>query len=89
MSAAPLHVVIHHDINRSGKAAVVITAYLDYPHPNIIFAFRSGSCRVPLHKLPALAKAIEVDPAELLRLGLAEYNPDLLSVIDGYLIHPS
>lgn len=85
MSAAPLHVIIHHAINSSGRAANDIAADLGYPNPNIISAFRSGSCRVPLHKLPALAMAIDLDPSELLRLGLSEYNPCLLATIDDYL----
>lgn len=86
MSTVPLHVILHHAINFSGRAAIDIAADLGYPNPNIISAFRSGSCRVPLHKLPALSASVGLDPSETLRKALEEYNPQLLHVIEEYLL---
>ena len=43
---------------------------------------KSGSMRMPLTKIPALAAALELDPAELLKLALSEQSPDLLQVIE-------
>jgi hypothetical protein len=43
---------------------------------------KSGSMRMPLTKIPALATALALDPAELLKLALSEQSPDLLQVIE-------
>ena len=43
---------------------------------------KSGSMRMPLTKIPALAVALALDPAELLKLALSEQSPDLLQVIE-------
>lgn len=43
---------------------------------------KSGSMRMPLTKVPALAAALDLDPAELLKLALSEQSPDLLQVIE-------
>ena len=43
---------------------------------------KAGSMRMPLTKIPTLAAALELDPAELLKLALSEQSPDLLQVIE-------
>ena len=58
-----------------------IAAKLGYPKGNIISMFRTGECRVPLDKIPALAAALHVDVAHLMRLGLEQYWPDKMQVI--------
>jgi hypothetical protein len=54
---------------------------LGYPRANIISMFKTGHTRVPLEKIPDLAKAIRVDPALLMRLGLDQYWPGKLDVL--------
>jgi len=58
-----------------------IAAALGYERPNIISMFKTGETKVPLDKIPTLAKAIKVDPAHLMRLGLEQYWPDQMQVI--------
>ena len=45
--------------------------------------FKYGEVKVPLDKIPALAKALEVDPAHLFRLALEQYWPALGETIQG------
>lgn len=58
-----------------------IALKLGYARPNIISMFKSGEAMVPLAKVPALAEALCVDAAHLLRLGLEQYWPEKYKVI--------
>ena len=44
-----------------------IAAEIDYDKPNMISMFKRGEARVPLDKIPLLAKALGVDPAHMFR----------------------
>lgn len=43
---------------------------------------KAGSMKLPLNKVPALAAALSLDPAAVLRAALVESSPDLLAVIE-------
>ena len=43
---------------------------------------KTGSMKMPLNKIPALAAALKLDPVELLKTAMSETSPDLLQVID-------
>lgn len=47
--------------------------------------FKQGATRIPINKVPAFARSMDVDPAELLRLWLVEYEPEMLATIEGSL----
>ena len=49
----------------------------------MISMFKSGATKVPLEKIPQLAKALDVDPIHLFRLGLDQYWPELKETIAG------
>ena len=55
------------------KSQREIAADLGYEKSNIISMFKSGEAKVPLDKLPALARSLNVDLGFLLRLGLEQY----------------
>jgi len=78
---------ITHKIRISGKTQVEIASELGYDKPNIITMFKHGRTRIPLDKVGLLAKALEIDPALLLKRVMGEYMPDTLaalqSVLDG------
>jgi transcriptional regulator with XRE-family HTH domain len=59
-----------------------IAAEIGYGKPNMISMFKRGEVRVPLDKIPALAKALEVDPGHLFRLALEQYWPGLGKIIE-------
>jgi hypothetical protein len=54
---------------------------IGYDKPNLISMFKRGEARVPLDKIPLLAKALGVDPAHLFRLSLEQYWPDRGEII--------
>jgi len=58
-----------------------IAAEIDYDKPNMISMFKRGEARVPLDKIPLLAKALGVDPAHMFRLALEQYWPDRGDII--------
>lgn len=59
-----------------------IAAALGYEKSNIITMFKQGHTKVPLGKVKALAHALNVDPAYLIRLVIREYHPDMWSAIE-------
>jgi transcriptional regulator with XRE-family HTH domain len=58
-----------------------IAAEIGYDKPNLISMFKRGEARVPLDKIPLLAKALGVDPAHMFRLALEQYWPDRSEII--------
>lgn len=72
-------------INQSPFKQNEIADKIGYVNPNIITLFKKGRTRVPIYKVPMLAKVFGVDPGLMLRRYLAEYEPKLLEVIEGHL----
>src|SRR4051794_36737889 len=60
-----------------------IAAQIGYSGPETVRAFADGTAKVPLDKLPALAKALECDAAALFRLGIAQYWPGDVNVLEA------
>jgi transcriptional regulator with XRE-family HTH domain len=58
-----------------------IAADIGYEKANMISMFKRGEVKVPLDKIPALAKSLHVDPGHLFRLALEQYWPGLGSTI--------
>jgi transcriptional regulator with XRE-family HTH domain len=63
------------------KSQREIASEIGYDKPNMISMFKRGEARVPLDKIPALAKAINVDPAFLFRLAMEQYWPDAAAAL--------
>ena len=54
------------------KSQKEIAEEVGFINPNILSLFKSGASKIPLDRVPALAKALEVDPAYLMRLSLEQ-----------------
>jgi transcriptional regulator with XRE-family HTH domain len=67
---------------RGVKTQREIAAEIGYDKPNMISMFKRGECKVPLEKIPALAKALGADPRHLFLLALAQYWPGEEAVIE-------
>jgi transcriptional regulator with XRE-family HTH domain len=52
-----------------------------FPHPNMLSMIKNGKSRLPLQKVPALAEALEIDPALLFRSALSEIWPGYERVV--------
>ena len=62
-----------------------IAAEVGYDKPNIISMFKRGETKVPLDKVLLLAKALDTDPAHLIRLGLEQSIPGFNAIMDDLL----
>lgn len=60
-----------------GKNQRQIAHEIGYEKPNMISMFKRGEAKVPLDKIPALAKALNVDPAFLFKLAIQQYWPEM------------
>lgn len=60
-----------------GKTQREIAQEIGYEKPNMISMFKRGEAKVPLDKIPALAKALNVDPAFLFKMAIQQYWPDI------------
>ncbi|HYG87006.1 MAG TPA: hypothetical protein VD978_12170 [Azospirillum sp.] len=58
------------------KSQRQIANELGYDKGNIISMFKTGEAKFPLHKLPALARSLNIDLAFLVRLGVEQYFAD-------------
>lgn len=64
-----------------GKNQRDIAAEIGYDKPNPINMMSKGTMKVPLNKVPGLAKALNVDPAFLMRLAMNQYWEDAADAI--------
>lgn len=62
-----------------------LAAALGYANESVITAMKAGKMQVPVTKVPALAKALNIRATELLRSVLAVSAPEILAVIDSVL----
>lgn len=68
-------------IKRSGKTQRELAREIGFDRPNIVSMIKTGETKLPLDRVPAVAQALEVDPAYLMRLALCEYEPELFAII--------
>jgi transcriptional regulator with XRE-family HTH domain len=54
------------------KSQKEIAEEAGFNNPNMLSLFKSGANKIPLDRVPALAKALEADPAYLMRLSLEQ-----------------
>jgi hypothetical protein len=62
------------------KSQREIAAEVGYDRPNIISMIKNGVTALPLDKVPAFAKALDVDPRHLFRLTLEQNHPEIARV---------
>ena len=60
-------------IENSGKTRKEIADQAGLGKPNMISMLKTGETKLPLAKLGSFAKAVQTDPAHLLKLCLTEY----------------
>lgn len=69
----------------SPKTQLQIATEAGYDKPNIITMFKQGRTKLPITAVVPMARAIDADPVHLLRLALAEYQPDNWAVLHDLL----
>ena len=70
-------------ITRSGKSNILIASEAGFAHPNVLSMIKTGRTLVPMARIPALAKAMMIDPKILLDKCLAAYHPELHRVLSS------
>jgi transcriptional regulator with XRE-family HTH domain len=63
------------------KTQAEVAKAAGFPRPNMLSMIKTGKARLPLERVPALAEALEIDPALLFRLVLAENWPGYERVV--------
>ena len=58
---------------RPTKSQAEVAAESGFVNPNMISMIKTGASRLPLDRVPALASALDVDPARLLQLALEQW----------------
>jgi len=57
---------------RPRKSQIEIASEAGYPNPNMLSMLKSGTTKLALDRVAALAKALETDPARLFRMALLQ-----------------
>lgn len=79
---------INAQIQQSPKKQVAIAAEAGFAQPNMITMIKQGKTQLPIAKIPAMAKALDVDPTHLLRLCFMEYRPEDWKAIEEAINQP-
>lgn len=69
-------------IDDSVKSQREIAAEAGFENPNVLTMFKQGLTKIPLRRVGALARALDIDPAHLLRLVMNEYTPDTWAAVE-------
>lgn len=67
----------------SDKTQRQVAEECGFETPNVITMFKQGKTKVPISRIGPLAKALDVDPAHLLRLVMLESAPDTWEAIEN------
>ena len=63
-------------IAASGKTQALVAAEIGLGSANMVSMMARGSAKVPLERIPALARAIGADPKRMFVLGLVQYSKE-------------
>jgi transcriptional regulator with XRE-family HTH domain len=74
-------------IERSGKTQLEIAHECGFTNANVITMIKQGKSKLPLTRVDALAKALDVDVVYLLSLTMREYEPELWKIIEQKVLH--
>lgn len=66
----------------AGVSDEALASALGYESPKVIQMFKSGDMKVPIVKVPALADALDLNPALLMRRVLNDLSPEMLHAIE-------
>lgn len=83
------HITVAQFINQqlalSPKSQKQVAMEAGYERPNNITMLKQGLTKLPIGRVVPLARALDIDPVHLLRLALAEYQPENWEVLEELL----
>jgi len=65
-----------------GLSDEAITDALGYEHPGVLQKIKAGLMRLPMNKAAALARALAMEPGDVMHLLLTETAPEMLHAIE-------
>lgn len=65
----------------SGRTQAEIAREAGFPKPNVLSMMKFGQMKIPIDRVPALARACQVDAAYFLRLALETEHPAVYAVL--------
>lgn len=77
------HEFISMMINYSSVKQLDMAKELGVKNANIISMYKQGRSKIPLNKIPKLAKILGLDPKFLVRKYLLEYDPEKLKIFES------
>jgi hypothetical protein len=69
----------------SGKSQVDISRECGFDKPNVLTMLKQGKMKVPLGRAPAIARALGIEPYDLIARLMEEYEPEAWRVLQEHL----
>jgi len=69
-------------IEKSSKTQLEISAEAGFPRSSVLSMIKQGQTKMPMARIPQMAKALDVDAVEFFRLAMSEYMPELQRIAD-------
>ncbi len=79
---------IRNEIDNSDLSQKEIAQMVGFNSPNIITMIKLGNSKLAINRIPRLAKALNIDPAKLLKMAYEEYDPETYEAITEILGKP-
>lgn len=76
---------ISYEIEHSALTQNEISTKLGLNSPNVVCMYKQQTAKVPLKRVPDLARILGLDPAKMLRLAFYEYHPETAAVVEKYM----
>jgi len=74
-------------IDLSGKTQAEIAQEAGFNKPNIISMIKKGETKLPVSKIANMARALNLDPLNLFRMVMSEYEPETWAIIEEGVLH--
>lgn len=68
-------------ISMSGKTQKEVAKIAGYDKPNVLSMMKTAITKIPIDRVPALARACGSDPKIMLRIVMKEYHPAVWEVL--------
>lgn len=84
MDQSATAVMLTKAIDQSPLTQREIAKKAGFPAANVISMIKKGEMKLPIDRIPALARALGIDPLALLTCAMEEYNPEVWHVIQSH-----
>lgn len=79
---SPTMIFLRNAIEESPKTQKEIARDAGFANPNALSMMKNGECKVPISRIPALAKALDIEADLFLKTALREYHSEIWMVIE-------